>query len=57
MVQAQGGNIIFVTGILDWDDAHFAPAVISFSRLAWLWMAGWWKDYDYEAFLEEEDLW
>ncbi|KAN0099281.1 hypothetical protein V8E51_013056 [Hyaloscypha variabilis] len=52
-----GKNAAFVTGIVDWDDAHFAPAVISFSPPAWLWMTGFWKDYSEEGFLEEGDLW
>ena len=56
MVRAPAENLAFVTGILDWDDAHFAPAVVSFVPPAWLWMAGWWRGYDEEGYLEEEDL-
>ncbi|KAM5349163.1 hypothetical protein ACJ41O_008986 [Fusarium nematophilum] len=57
MVQTSGDSIAYITGVLDWDDAHFAPAVVSFSPPAWLWMKGWWKDYDEEGCLEDEDLW
>lgn len=57
MIETLSENAAFVTGILDWDDAHFAPAVVSFSPPAWLWMTGYWKDYGAEGYLEEEDLW
>ncbi|KAF4459380.1 phosphotransferase enzyme family [Fusarium albosuccineum] len=38
MVQIDDEKTAHVTGILDWDGAHFAPAVVAFSPPAWLWI-------------------
>jgi hypothetical protein len=35
MVEVSGKNAAFVPEILDWGDAHLAPAAISFSPPAW----------------------
>ncbi|KAI1077216.1 hypothetical protein F5B20DRAFT_593032 [Whalleya microplaca] len=57
MVELPTQNSAFVSGVLDWDDAHFAPAVVSFAPPAWLWVTAFWKDYDDEGFLDEQDIW
>ncbi|KAF2664679.1 hypothetical protein BT63DRAFT_429434 [Microthyrium microscopicum] len=33
-----------ITGVLDWDNSHFAPAVVAFEPPCWLWMQDYWKD-------------
>lgn len=57
MIEVPGKDSAFISGILDWDDTTFTPAVIAFSPPAWMWVPGVWKDYDEEGSLEEEDLW
>lgn len=57
MVQAPTENIAFVTCVLDWDEANFAPGVIALAPPAWLWMEGWWKTHSEEGRLSCEDLW
>lgn len=57
MVQTPDETSASVSGVLHWGDAHFAPAVVAFAPPAWLWMAGWWRDFDDEGYLEEGDLW
>ncbi|KAI1338475.1 kinase-like domain-containing protein [Xylariaceae sp. FL0016] len=57
MIEMPSKSTAFVTGILDWDDAQYAPAVVSFSPPSWLWVSGYWQNEDDEEFLEEEELW
>lgn len=57
MVQAPTENTAFVTCILDWDEANFAPGVVALAPPAWLWMEGWWKSYSEEGCLSSEDFW
>ncbi|KAI1328184.1 hypothetical protein F5Y16DRAFT_420096 [Xylariaceae sp. FL0255] len=58
MVEILEDTTAYITGILDWDDAYFAPPVIAFSPPAWLWSKGWWaEDSDDENYLDEVGLW
>ena len=57
MIETSSPNTAFITGILDWDNADFAPGVISLSPPAWLWKPGFWKYSDDSGYMEEEDLW
>lgn len=46
-----------ISGVLDWDDAHFAPAVVSFTPPAWLWIDRFWKDYSDADYIDEREIW
>jgi hypothetical protein len=35
---------VCLTGILDWDSSHFAPAIVAFEPPCWLWMPDYWND-------------
>ncbi|RSL71881.1 hypothetical protein CEP54_001188 [Fusarium duplospermum] len=56
MVDTPDEKTAIVTGILDWDDAHFAPAVVAFAPPAWLWVEGYWSA-DLEEYIDEERIW
>ncbi|RSL86632.1 hypothetical protein CEP51_002686 [Fusarium floridanum] len=56
MVDTPDEKTATVTGILDWDDAHFAPAVVAFAPPAWLWVEGYWSA-DIEEYIDEERIW
>ncbi|RSL45500.1 hypothetical protein CEP53_010759 [Fusarium sp. AF-6] len=56
MVNTPDEKTAIVTGILDWDDAHFAPAVVAFAPPAWLWVEGYWSA-DIEEYIDEERIW
>ena len=55
MVEIIDERIATITGILDWDSAHFAPAIIAFAPPAWLWVKDYWADDDQG--ISEEELW
>lgn len=57
MIETLSQNTACITGIIDWDSADFAPAIISLSPPAWLWKPGFWKGYNEPGFIEQEDLW
>ncbi|RMJ07517.1 hypothetical protein CDV36_012896 [Fusarium kuroshium] len=56
MVDTPDEKTATVTGILDWGDAHFAPAVVAFAPPAWLWVEGYWST-DIEGYIDEERIW
>jgi aminoglycoside phosphotransferase (APT) family kinase protein len=56
MVATPDDKTATVTGILDWDEAHFAPAVVAFSPPAWLWVEAYWSS-DVEEYIDEERIW
>jgi aminoglycoside phosphotransferase (APT) family kinase protein len=57
MIETLSQNTACITGIIDWDSADFAPAIISLSPPAWLWKPGFWKEDGDSELIEEEDLW
>ncbi|KAJ4327199.1 hypothetical protein N0V84_002329 [Fusarium piperis] len=56
MVATPDDQTAVVTGILDWDEAHYAPAVVALAPPAWLWLVAYWSD-DVEDYVNEEALW
>jgi hypothetical protein len=55
VVEIINDRVATVTAILDWDSAHFAPAIVAFSPPAWLWVKGYWHDSKDE--ISEEESW
>lgn len=56
MVATPDDETAVVTGILDWDEAHYAPAVVALAPPAWLWLVEYWSD-DIEDYVNEEAMW
>ncbi|EEU40676.1 uncharacterized protein NECHADRAFT_76073 [Fusarium vanettenii 77-13-4] len=56
MVDTPDDQTATVTGILDWDEAHYAPAIVAFAPPAWLWLEAYWSD-DIEDYINEEAIW
>ncbi|KAL2691384.1 hypothetical protein Neosp_001769 [[Neocosmospora] mangrovei] len=56
MVATPDAETATVTGILDWDEAHFAPAVVALAPPAWLWVEAYWSA-DIEEYVDEEGIW
>lgn len=57
VVAPQGTDIAYISGILDWDDAHFAPPVIALTPPAWLWLSTFFdRKPGEEGFIDDLDL-